>query len=164
MPPGTSIIDDKPCLTQLSFGQMARIDQGCGCDNRGSMLVVMEDGNIHQLAQPAFDDEAFRALDILKVNATERGAKQAVLDGAGWHTSQDLAVPPNLTLLHLPPYSPELNPVERVWLYLRERHPSHRLHDGYTAVVDAISSAWCELTPDRLRSLCAYPWIRQVIE
>jgi transposase len=36
-----------------------------------------------------------------------------VIDGAGWHTSHDLIVPPNVTLLRLPPYSPELNPVER---------------------------------------------------
>ncbi|MCY4589008.1 MAG: transposase [Alphaproteobacteria bacterium] len=37
-----------------------------------------------------------------------------VLDGAGWHRSGDLLVPPNLTLLHLPPYSPELNPMEQI--------------------------------------------------
>lgn len=85
-----------------------------------------------------------------------------VLDGAGWHTSLDLAVPDNVTLLRLPPYSPELNPVERVWLYLRERHLSHRLHHDYKAVVDAACDAWRRLTPDRLRSLCAYPWIKQV--
>src|SRR4051794_4382533 len=50
-----------------------------------------------------------------------------VLDRAGWHVSADLVVPANLTLVHLPPYRPELNPVETVWrLYLRERWPSHR--------------------------------------
>jgi hypothetical protein len=49
-----------------------------------------------------------------------------VLDGAGWHVSPDLEVPPNLTLVHPPPYSPELNPVERVWEYLRDRWLSHR--------------------------------------
>ena len=42
-----------------------------------------------------------------------------ILDGAGWHRSQGLVVPGNITLLALPPYSPELNPVERVWHYLR---------------------------------------------
>jgi transposase len=41
-----------------------------------------------------------------------------VLDGAGWHGSKALRVPSNITLVPLPPYSPELNPVERVWLYL----------------------------------------------
>jgi transposase len=85
-----------------------------------------------------------------------------VLDGAGWHTSHDLAVPSNLSLLRLPPYSPELNPVERIWLYLRERHLSHRLHESYRAILDAVCAAWCQLTPERLRSLCNYPWITQV--
>ena len=42
-----------------------------------------------------------------------------ILDGAGWHRSQGLVVPGNITLLALPPYSPELNPVERIWHYLR---------------------------------------------
>ncbi len=85
-----------------------------------------------------------------------------VIDGAGWHTSNDLVVPDNLSLLHLPPYSPELNPIERVWLFLRERHLSHRLHANYEAVLDAACAACQHLTPDRLRSLCAYPWIKQV--
>jgi len=42
------------------------------------------------------------------------------LDGAGWHQVGDrLVVPDNIGLLHLPPYSPELNPVENVWEFLR---------------------------------------------
>jgi hypothetical protein len=65
-----------------------------------------------------------------------------VLDRVGWHVSAHLRVPPNLTLVHLPPYSPELNPVERVWLYLRERWLSHRvLAGGYEAVLDAACAA-----------------------
>ena len=43
-----------------------------------------------------------------------------VLDGAGWHTGKRLKVPANITLLPLPPYSPELNPAENVWQYLRQ--------------------------------------------
>ncbi len=43
-----------------------------------------------------------------------------VLDGAGWHSSKSLVVPENVTLLPLPPYSPELNPVENLWQYLRQ--------------------------------------------
>ena len=53
-----------------------------------------------------------------------------VLDRAGWHVSADLVVPANLTLVHLPPYSPELNPVEKVWHYLRDRQLSHRVLAG----------------------------------
>ena len=55
-----------------------------------------------------------------------------VLDGAGWHVSDDLTVPANLTLIHPPPYSPELNPVERVWEYLRDRSLGHRCSPAAT--------------------------------
>jgi transposase len=85
-----------------------------------------------------------------------------VLDGAGWHTANALGVPANVTLLRLPPYAPELNPIERIWLYLRERHLSHRLHADYARIVDAVCVAWRKLTPARFRSLCDYPWIKQV--
>ena len=54
-----------------------------------------------------------------------------VLDQAGWHGSGALVVPGNITLVPLPPYSPELNPVERVWLCLKQRFLSHRLHPDY---------------------------------
>jgi hypothetical protein len=89
-----------------------------------------------------------------------------VLDGAGWHVSEELVVPPNLTLIHPPPYSPELNPVERVWEYLRDRWLSHRvLAGGYEAVVDAACAAWNALLaePGRLRSLTNFPWLPSAV-
>jgi transposase len=85
-----------------------------------------------------------------------------VLDGARWHVARDLVVPSNISTIPLPAYAPELNPVERVWLHLRERHLSHRVLDGYDAILDAPSEAWNALTPERLRSLTAFPWIQKV--
>ncbi len=87
-----------------------------------------------------------------------------VLDGAGWHDPRALKVPEGVTLVPLPPYSPELNPVERVWLYLRERYLSHRLLDDYDAVVDACCQAWNALTAEtgRMRSLCAYLYLNGI--
>jgi transposase len=84
-----------------------------------------------------------------------------ILDQAGWHGARRLAVPENVTLLPLPPYSPELNPVERVWLYLRERFLSHRLLADYEAVLDAACDAWKALVAEigRLASLTAYPYL-----
>src|SRR5687768_16343774 len=84
-----------------------------------------------------------------------------VLDRAGWHLSADLAVPTNLTLVHLPPYSPELNPIEKVWQYLRDRHLSHRVLAGYEAVLDAACQAWnaVRAEPGRLRSLTSFSWL-----
>ena len=84
-----------------------------------------------------------------------------LLDRAGWHVARGLSVPANVTLLPLPPYSPELNPVERVWLYLRERYLSHRVLDGYAAVLEAACRAWNALLGEsgRLASLTAYPYL-----
>ena len=88
-----------------------------------------------------------------------------VLDGAGGHLSRTLAVPDTIALVVLAPYSPELNPVERVWLYLRERFLSPRLLSSTDAIIDACRDAWMRLLaePDRLRTLCAYPWIEKVV-
>ncbi len=88
-----------------------------------------------------------------------------MLDGAGWHDARALTVPDNVTLALLPPYSPELNPVERVWLYLRERFLSLRVLDDTDAIIDACCQAWLALIaePQRMQSLCAYPWIMTVI-
>ena len=54
-----------------------------------------------------------------------------IWDGAGYHTSGDLVVPSNVSLIQLPPYSPELNPVENLWHYLRAHHWSNREYEGY---------------------------------
>ena len=73
-------------------------------------------------------------------------------------------MPENVTLL--PPYSPELNPVERVWLYLRERFLSFRLYQGEQAIVDALCAAWNALRDGtgRLATLTSYPWIVHPID
>ena len=88
-----------------------------------------------------------------------------VLDGAGWHqVGGRLHVPPNISLLHLPPYSPELNPIENVWQFLRQNHLSNRVFDSYTAIVDACCDAWNSLMrlPERVHSITARTWARTV--
>ena len=88
-----------------------------------------------------------------------------ILDGAGWHrTGGRLQVPGNLSLLRLPPYSPELNPVENIWQYLRQNQLSNRVFETYDAVVDACCDAWNALmqAPKRIRSIATRPWVRTV--
>ena len=83
------------------------------------------------------------------------------LDGAGWHQSGGKPrVPDNISLLPLPPYSPQLNPVENIWAVLRANHPSNRVYDSYTAIVDACCAAWNARTadPDRITSIATRPW------
>ena len=84
-----------------------------------------------------------------------------VLDGAGWHQRESLTLPANLRLLKLPPYSPELNPVEHLWDDLREKSFHNRVFDSLDALEShlEISLRDMELDPSRVRSIVAWPWI-----
>ena len=87
------------------------------------------------------------------------------LDGAGWHRiGGKLRVPDNISLLRLPSYSPELNPVENVWQYLRQNYLSNRVSDSFTAIVDACCDAWrkLEAVPDIIRSIGSRHWAQTI--
>ena len=71
--PLTTMLD----VLHLAAGQVERVDQPGGGDDRGAVLVVVEDRDVHQLAQPLLDDEAFRRLDVLEVDAAEGGPEIA---------------------------------------------------------------------------------------
>jgi len=79
-----------------------------------------------------------------------------VWDGAGYHIAKALVAPANPTVVTLPPYSPELNPVERLWLYLRHHHRSNRVYPDLDAPEEAAVAGWravC-LHPDKIKSIC----------
>ena len=84
-----------------------------------------------------------------------------VCDGAGWHQQgRTLSMPDNITLLPLPAYAPELNPMENVWEYLRANKLSRLVRDSYEAIVIACRNAWnCLINgPDRIRSIGTRAW------
>ena len=84
-----------------------------------------------------------------------------VCDGAGWHQpGARLVVPENVTLLRLPPYAPELNPMENVWEYLRGNQLSMTVWEGYDAILDACCNAWNNLMANakRIASITTRAW------
>jgi transposase len=86
-----------------------------------------------------------------------------ICDGAGWHQSGErLAVPSNVTLLRLPPYAPELNPIENVWEYLRGNYLGHIVWDTYEQIVEACCSAWNAFIQDieTVTSVTKRPWAK----
>ena len=85
-----------------------------------------------------------------------------VLDGAGWHSSKDLVIPGNITLMTLPPYSPELNPVENIWQFLRQNRLANRVFENYDAIVDACCDAWNALIalPEQIVSITTRDWAK----
>lgn len=84
-----------------------------------------------------------------------------VLDGAGWHCSKALRVPTNMRLLPLPPYAPELNPVEHLWDELREKCFHNRMFDSLDGLEDHLvaSLRLIEQAKQQVRSIVAWPWI-----
>lgn len=110
------------------------------------------------------------SLQLIEISRSVAPGAHAVLvcDGAGWcghQTGGRLRVPDNITLLHLPPYSPELNPVETVWECLRANKLSNSVFDTYDTIVDRCCTAWNWFieTPDRIRSGAAAPWTKTVM-
>ena len=83
-----------------------------------------------------------------------------VLDGVSYHRSKGLVVPDNLTLIHLPPYSPELNPMEQVWDWLKSNFLRNRVHRTEDDVQTAMTQAWQRFAndPDRIASIMTRTW------
>lgn len=77
-----------------------------------------------------------------------------IMDQAGWHVSKHLEVPENIWIVLLPPYSPELNPVENLWHWIKSHHTSNRTYAGYDDLLDGVGTAWRSLSKRRLRSVC----------
>lgn len=82
-----------------------------------------------------------------------------IMDQAGWHRSKALRMPEGITALLLPPYSPELDPVENLWHYLRSHHLSNRVYADYEHLLAAGADAYRALTPLILKSVCACPYL-----
>jgi len=83
-----------------------------------------------------------------------------IMDQAGWHTSNKLKKFENVIPIMLPPYSPELNPVEQVWKQLREDSLANRCFENYEDIIQSCAKAWNKFTGvvDNVRSLCSREW------
>jgi putative transposase len=86
-----------------------------------------------------------------------------IWDGAGYHTSKDLVVPSNVSLIQLPPYSPELNPVENLWHYLRSHHWSNQEYEGYEGLKEKAVDTLCVVCSDakNLKSICNADYVQK---
>ncbi|MES2944196.1 MAG: transposase [Pseudomonadota bacterium] len=84
-----------------------------------------------------------------------------VIDGAGWHRSGQLKAPANIYLLHLPPYAPELNPIEHVWDELREKFFHNRVFSSLQALEEHLAAALkaMETNWQTIQSIVSWPWI-----
>ncbi|TWT99729.1 hypothetical protein Pla108_06720 [Botrimarina colliarenosi] len=104
--------------------------------------VCAETGHAEGLLSPQLNTKIVNTfLELFSATVPEGEHAVMVWDGAGFHTAKALAVPENITLVRLPPYSPELNPIENLWHYLKSHFWSNRVYDDYEALEQAAMDA-----------------------
>lgn len=123
--------------------------------------VSVADGILDSLVLPHVNTECMQIF-INEVAARHQDERiLMIIDGAGWHNAESLEVPKNMRLMKLPPYSPELNPVEHIWDDLREKSFHNRVFNSIEALEDHLCESLKEMELDnqRIRSIVAWPWI-----
>ena len=93
---------------------------------------------------------------------TEKGRHAVVImDGAGWHTEDIANDFQSLSVIKLPPYSPELNPIEQVWSWLRQHSLANQSFTDYEDIVSKVCRAWNSFLKcsTRVRQMCSRRWI-----
>jgi hypothetical protein len=118
-------------------------------------------GKAAALVMPWCDTHAMNQhLIEISANVADDAHAMLVMDQAGWHMSNALIVPANITILPLPPKSPELNPVENLWQFMRDNWLSNRVFKSYDDIVDHCCDAWRKLQrqPWRIMSIGRRKW------
>jgi transposase len=109
-----------------------------------------------------FCNTATMNLHLTEISLAVAAGAHAVLlmDQAGWHTTGKLNVPANITIVTLPSRSPELNPQENIWQFMRDNWLSNRVFASYDDIVDHCCHAWNKLVeqPWRIMSIGLREW------
>jgi len=128
--------------------------------------VCPETGRGQGLLSPRLNTEVVEVF-LREFSRTLPAEEHAVMlwDGAGFHTSPKLRVPDNITLLQLPPYSPELNPMENLWHYLKSHYWSNRAYADYEELEEAAMDAWrlAVLDPELMKTVCNAPYLQRAV-
>jgi transposase len=126
--------------------------------------VCPETGHAEGLLSPQLNTKIIN-LFLQQFSATIPEGEHAVMiwDGAGFHTSKQLQIPGNVTLVQLPAYSPELNPIENLWHYLKSHFWSNRAYQDYDALEKAAMAAWQKavLDTELMKTVCAASYLKR---
>lgn len=124
--------------------------------------VCAATGAMSALIMPALNTEVVNLFLEQFARELPTGVHAVLIwDGAGFHTGLDVMVPSNVSLIQLPPYSPELNPVENLWHYLRAHHWSNRPYRDYDELQEEAVRSLCAARQDTetIKTVCNAPYI-----
>ena len=105
-------------------------------------------------------------MNVFLVELSKEYPKDQILlvcDGASWHKSKGLKVPENISLLHIPPYTPEMNPIEQIWKQLRSMGFRNEIFKTLEHVIVRLCDTICNLSNDTVRSITTRQWIVDAI-
>lgn len=117
--------------------------------------VNVKSGQDFSYVMPAVNTQTMN--EFLAILSRELGEKHAivVMDCAGWHKSKDLKIPENIEIIYLPPYSPELNPVEKLWQYIKSHTIKNRIYETLQDLEDIICQFIRDLNPALIAKTCS---------
>jgi len=155
------------------FGTHSKI--GCGWFERGTRPQVplkvgyknfylysgvdAKDGSNFNLILPKVDTDHMNVF-LSKLSIEYPSEKIAlIMDGAGWHKSKALKIPDNIVIFYLPPYSPELNPVERLWLYIKNHTLANKIYENLEDLELVICEFMQRLQNDVVKSICTASYL-----
>ena len=87
-----------------------------------------------------------------------------VMDNAIWHKSSTLKIPSNIELAFIPPYTPEMNPIEQVWKEIRKRGFKNKACQTLETVIDKLQEVIQGLEKSVLKSTVSRQWTRLLFE
>lgn len=123
--------------------------------------VSPHDGMLDTLILP---EVSTKAMNIFLREVADRHTQEFILmimDSAGWHKARALVIPENMHILYLPPYSPELNPVEYLWDDLREKEFPNKLFNNMDMLELHLMNGLLKMedNPDQVKSITGWQWI-----
>jgi len=127
--------------------------------------VSVNDGAFDSLILPHVNSDCMQLfLDEVSARYPEDRIVM-IMDGAGWHKSTTLKAPSNMRMVFLPPYAPELNPVEHLWDELREKAFGNVVFSSLDALEDHLEASLkaMELDVQRVHSIVSWPWIMSAL-
>ena len=164
------MFQDEGRFGRVGFPRRAWAPEGCRPECPGQIIreyiyaysaISPLDGKIESLIVPRADSDL---MGLFLEQVSERFPNDKILmvaDKAAWHTTGKLVIPSNLKLAFLPPYSPQLNPVEHLWKEIREKWFANRVFKSLDAVegqlFDALASM--NMNPEYVRSFAGFDWI-----
>ena len=164
-------------LDEAGFGRINK-PKYCWCE-RGSRPSVpchhiREYRYAYGAVEPLTGDSCFLILpycntvcmNVFLKELSEQYPEDMILlccDGAAWHKSKTLQVPVNIVLFHIPPYTPEMNPIEQIWQEIRKRGFRNEGFASLAKVIDRLCDTICSLASDVIKSITGRTWIVNVL-